>query len=116
MTIEDMEKYPTLYVFNPEFDVPIDFAVNYMLKERLVDHAQDIVLAMRKGDETIRVSDPVVLSELGLIRREAVESESNPDNMYVVHERKCHGHWIKYFCSCPGFLYHGHCKHSLTGS
>ncbi len=116
MTIEDMEKYPTLYVFNPEFDVPIDFAVNYMLKERLKDHAEAIVLAMRNGYETIRVSDPTVLSELGLIRREAVESSTDPDTMYLVHERRCRGQWIKYFCSCPGFLYHGHCKHALTGS
>jgi hypothetical protein len=36
-----------------------------------------------------------------------IPSESRPNTGYVVADAG--GRWV---CSCPGFTYHGHCKHA----
>ena len=106
-------QYTELFDMEPAMWVPLQFILDGppFIAERL---SRDVVKALQKGVTRVFIDSPSTLSELGLIRRETALSRTDEDKTYIIKERMCRGRWVKYFCSCPGFNYHGHCKHSLA--
>lgn len=102
--------YATLAEISPTFSVPALMLAEAWDKIPHVEGLAEQILDALVDDHSIPVSDMAVLEALGLAVVNIVESATEPI-FYRVVRRMTNGGFVKIFCSCKGFTFHGHCYH-----